>query len=539
MENNFIPPISIEKFAAYLDENLSADEMHHMSALVGADSKMQEIMELSNFMDDSLHDNNNDSTKLPDEILSMNFEIPSIDTDSYDLQKEILFNDGVASLHLTVDSIVDVETDINSDNKPEDDFFEKNCEEGDRINENELSINTDESDKHLVDTDESNDLDNNINIHQSDYCSGDENTINTMVTKTLQSNTILYGESGENISDPIFIRQPDDHSCALRSQQIVLRDFGIDIPFKDLEKIALDNRVYSNEGTYTYDIGKVLEIAGVGMHQVAGCSMYDLTSELAQGHRVIVSVDAKELWYNDNFTDKLKNWFDDTFGNQGGNHALIVAGVEVNPYNLNDVKVVLTDPGAGHLRVEYPLDQFMNAWKDSNCFMAATDNAAPYQYDAETGMEIPSNFAVQQYINEFVASNGYKLSPDMINIPQDYQPAFTGHLNIVGCMDYESFEETYNDILDSRIPSDLSIKEQIEEMAKSQEASDEDIEKQEDSHHEDIKQETSDESLCTQEGLVVDEGYEKEDGLLDDDNNNSDEHDDDEHDDDDDDEYGE
>ncbi len=275
----------------------------------------------------------------------------------------------------------------------------------------------------------------------------------------------IYGEAGENVKDPVYIQQPDDHSCALRSQQIVLRDFGIDIPFEKLEELALSNGVYSDQGTYTYDIGKVLQIAGLDMHQVQGSTFLDLTNELAQGHRVIVSVDANELWYTDP-ASKLKNWFDDAIGKQGGNHALIVAGVEVNPQNPKDVKVVLTDPGAGHLRVEYPLDKFMDAWKDSKCFMAATDYPAPYQYDPETGMEIPSNFMVQQFVNDFIASNGYQLSPDLINVPHDYQPAFTGHLDMVGNIDYETFESDYQDYKDSQFPSSLSIKEQIEEVAK-------------------------------------------------------------------------
>lgn len=269
----------------------------------------------------------------------------------------------------------------------------------------------------------------------------DNNLVENNMVDMFSSQMHLFGEAGENISDPIFIQQPDDHSCALRSQQIVLRDFGIDIPFDKLEQIALDNGVYTNEGTYTYDIGKVLELAGVGMHQVTGNTMYDLMNELAQGHRVIVSVDAYELWNNDTAYGRLKNWFDDVFGNQGGNHALIVAGVEVNPNDVNDIKVVLTDPGAGHLRIEYPAEQFMDAWRDSNCFMAATDAPAPYQYDASTGMEVPSNFAVQQHFNQFVEDNSFQLSPDLINIPASYQPAFTGHLEMVGNMSYDSIKE--------------------------------------------------------------------------------------------------
>ena len=307
------------------------------------------------------------------------------------------------------------------------------------------------------------DYDESIDFADDSIFISEIENIERMKDLTRAYNT--FGERGENISDPVYIQQPDDHSCALRSQQIVLRDFGIDIPFEQLERLALDYGVYTNQGTYTYDIGRVLQIAGVDMHQVQGSSLMDLTNELAQGHRVIVSVDADELWYNDPMS-KLKNWFNDVVGTQGGNHALIVAGVEVNPNNPDDVKVVLTDPGAGHLRIEYPLDQFMDAWKDSTCFMAATNEPAPYQYDAETGMEVPSNFMVQQFVNDFVASNGYQLSPDLINIPEGYQPTFEGHIDTVGDMNFDEFESKYSDIVASRFPSELTVKEQIEEYAK-------------------------------------------------------------------------
>jgi len=273
---------------------------------------------------------------------------------------------------------------------------------------------------------------------------------------TLNSGSRTYGEEGQNLHDPIFIQQPDDHSCALRSQQIVLRDFGIDIPFEDLERIALEAGVYTNQGTYTCDIGKVLEIAGVGMHQVPGSTIYDLTNELAQGHRVIVSVDAHELWYNDSIMGKMTNWFNDVFGEQGGNHALIVAGVEVNPDDPSDVKVVLTDPGSGDLRIEYPLDQFMDAWQDSNCFMAATDDPAPYQYDPMTGMEVPSNFYTQFTYNQFVANNSYQLNPDMINIPSDYQAAYNGHLDNLGDVSYDDFQEDYGKLTAARMSDAIS-----------------------------------------------------------------------------------
>ncbi|WP_194256716.1 hypothetical protein [Segatella copri] len=396
MHKDFVPTVSIEKFAAYLDGNLTEEGMNEVASAIHSDDSLQDILSSGYMVDETLSTYDDWNQIVQDDIFTDSFDIPNI---------------------------------------------EENLDAFDIFPQNEDSI-------YAETVDVSYDVDN-ITVTENDKI----NTVNTNIqtmTNTIKIGTSNYGETGQNIKDPIFIQQPDDHSCALRSQQIILRDFGIDIPFKDLEKIAKENGVYSDDGTSMCDVGKVLDIAGVGMHQVIGCNMFDLTNELAQGHRVIVGVDANELWYNDSITDKLKNWFDDITGNQGGNHALIVAGVEVNPNNPSDVKVVLTDPGSGDLRIEYPMKQFMDAWKDTNCFMAATDAPAPYQYDPISGMEIPSNFVVEQQFNQFVAENSYQLSPDMINIPQEYQPAYSEHLDVVGDDTYEDFKDQYDNLLEER-----------------------------------------------------------------------------------------
>lgn len=326
MRKDFVPPVSIEKFAAYLDGNLTEEGMNEVASAIHADDSLQDILSSGYMVDEMLSTYDDWNQIVPDDIFTDSFDIPNVEGN---LDASDIFPQNEDSIYAeTVD----------------------------------VSYNVDD-----------------ITVTENDKINTINSNFQTM-TNTIKIGTSNYGETGQNIKDPIFIQQPDDHSCALRSQQIILRDFGIDIPFKDLEKIAKENGVYSDDGTSMCDVGKVLDIAGVGMHQVIGCNMFDLTNELAQGHRVIVGVDANELWYNDSITDKLKNWFDDITGNQGGNHALIVAGIEVNPNNPSDVKVVLTDPGSGDLRIEYPMKQFMDAWKDTNCFMAATDAPAPYQY---------------------------------------------------------------------------------------------------------------------------------------------------------------
>lgn len=235
----------------------------------------------------------------------------------------------------------------------------------------------------------------------------------------------IIGEEGMNLKDPAFILQPDNHSCALKSQQIILRDFGIDIPFEDLEQFALENNYYTENGTYMCDVGKVMESAGVPVHAAVGNTMQDLMDELSQGHRVIVGVDADELWYNDTFKDKFNNFFNDAFGHQGGNHALIVAGFEVDSNDPTKVDVVLTDPGAGDCRITYPAEQFADAWSDSNCYMVATDNPAPYQYDPISHKEVPSNFMIEQHLNEWVQEHSYELAPDNIQVPDMYSAYYS------------------------------------------------------------------------------------------------------------------
>lgn len=255
--------------------------------------------------------------------------------------------------------------------------------------------------------------------------------INTNIHQDMEKITI--GITGPDVKDPIFIEQPDDHSCALRCQQIIMRDYGIDIPFKDLERLAIDNNIYSSNGTLICDMGKAMDLAGVPYHITQGGTVKDLMSELIQGHRVMVALDANELWYNSTKSEHLKNEIDDfkteffkrVFNVNGGNHALIVAGFEVNPNNPKDLKVVLTDPGDGHYRITYPADQFVDAWHDSNCLMVATDNPAPYQYDFEHSRMIPSQFAIQEHLNDWVTEHSYQLNPDMIDTPANYVPYYS------------------------------------------------------------------------------------------------------------------
>ncbi len=265
----------------------------------------------------------------------------------------------------------------------------------------------------------------------------------------------IFGEEGfgpDGGLDPV-IYQGNEGVCAIRSQQIILRDYGIDISLDELKQYAIENGWYdssSGGGTPMWAIGNLLLSCNVSCEQSVDNTVYDLINELAQGHRVIVGVDANELWADRNHDTitGAKEWFNDFFKGETPNHALVVAGVDVNPDNPEDIKVVLTDPGTGDLRIEYKLDDFMDAWKDSQCFMVSTNTPAPLQYDPETGNEIPSNFAVAEYIN----TNSIPLNPNNVILPGEMAAKCAGayysegHLNQINVdgkdVDYDDYAES-------------------------------------------------------------------------------------------------
>lgn len=287
------------------------------------------------------------------------------------------------------------------------------------------------------------DLDNDHEFEEQLYLSA-----NIMSEHTGKDAAIrIFGDAAEGNKNQLVeaIWQGTDSTCAIRCQEIVLRDYGIFVPEQKLAEFAEQQGWYSpEEGTDPAAMGKLLEVCGVDCNVTKGNTIYDLVNELSQGHRVIVGVDSGELWAQ-TFGEKSKEWFDDLIhGDSQADHALIVAGVEVNPDNPEDVKVVVTDTGAGHLRVEYPLDEFMDAWKDSDCQMVATTQPAPYQYNSHTEMMEPSNFVTEFELNRFVQDNSIALPPEAYNMPYGYEPRYAeGHLDNVGNVDYREFKHAY------------------------------------------------------------------------------------------------
>lgn len=223
-----------------------------------------------------------------------------------------------------------------------------------------------------------------------------------------------YGLEPVNIDFDPDTYQWEEDTCAIRSQEIVLRSFGVFMSQEELINEASNHGWYTQGyGTPIDEVGNLLDLHGIKNHRITDANVFNLVDELGQGHKIIVAVDVKEL-YGNSFWQSIKEFL----VGKTPNHAMIVSGIDTS--NPNDLKVILTDPGTGKTLFECPYEKFLSAWNDSDCYLVATDNPAPLEYNQDTMMHF------------------------------DYQK---GHVSYLGKMPFEQFHKevvpNVNDYLDS------------------------------------------------------------------------------------------
>jgi len=183
---------------------------------------------------------------------------------------------------------------------------------------------------------------------------------------------------GSGIGSPVpWSQQTTGFTCAVVSQEMILNAFGVRDPGTG-QPISEARLVYdatshgwlTDGGTNLADMGRLLDLYGVHSHHGAG--LPQALDELAQGHKVIVGVDADELWHSDHW---ILNGMKDLMG-KSPNHALVIEEVRMDEHG--HPIVVVADPGDpnGEHR-EYPLKDFENAFADSGFHYVATDGAPP------------------------------------------------------------------------------------------------------------------------------------------------------------------
>lgn len=123
MDRHSLP--SIEKFAAFLDGNLSQNEMQQFSQLADYDDALHELLDASSIVDETIAGFTDADLQLPPEIAGSDFELPEIeDSDKFSLVDEI-FNE-LDNETIDDDEIIesDIERDLDIDDDYDNDFFD-------------------------------------------------------------------------------------------------------------------------------------------------------------------------------------------------------------------------------------------------------------------------------------------------------------------------------------------------------------------------------------------------------------------------------
>lgn len=331
--------LSIEKLAAFMDGNLTQDEMSQISQMADDNYELHQMLDANDVIDNTIASFDAQDLKLPDEIIGADFRIPDIENV---------------------------------------DFFSSG---GDSIAE---KVNLYGKEDNNIDDILDHEIEPIYSIHNM-------NTFKQTIGDLEPFPDAL----------PNNVQQLYDDTCAIKSQQIVLKSFGQDIPEEILRQEAINLGIYSpGHGTLPDDAGELLNSHNVPTHVVHNAHVYDLVSELAQGHKVIVGVDSGELWH-----PSVAEKMEDIFG-EHADHALVVTGIDTT--DPDNVEVIITDPGSGDVAIRYPMAQFIDAWHDSHCIMIATDIPAPSQFD-----------------------------PNMVNFDYD-----AGHIAFINDVSYGFFSET-------------------------------------------------------------------------------------------------
>lgn len=396
MENKHYP-VSVEQLAAFLEGNLPDEEMKRMGEVISQNAVMRALVDSI----DSIEDANEMADDIHPDYSVEDIAIPDLsDIDGAGLSGAgPLAADDDAILRENVESFLEEERAF----APIVDLGDSNGEESDSIIRETIK-----------------------SIHE------------TMSTKK------IYGyEPNYELDkfDPLIFQgyQP---TCAIRSQQIVLRDYGIMFSQQQLKEYAQRNGWFPPDsedgGTPKQYVGNLLDACGIQTTRTEGATIYDIIAELRAGHRVIVGVDADELWIKNEpslllrlfgeMGNRINDAYRDLLGIQGANHALVVAGVTVNPSDPSDLHVTLIDPGTGDVCIEYSWKDFEQAWNDGNHTMISTNEPAPFQYNYETHQMEPSGFDTSYMpanaVTPAALDNTFSLSEEYYQKYEDYQSPY-------------------------------------------------------------------------------------------------------------------
>ena len=195
--------------------------------------------------------------------------------------------------------------------------------------------------------------------------------------------------------------------CAIKAQQMVLRNYGIEVSTEELTALAKKQGWFEEGKGSAFDfVGELLNHYGVESVQMRNAGVYHIMHELSQGHKIIVGVDT------------------DADANDGqAQHVMLVAGIDTT--DPNHLKVVVRDPSHPEQDNTYSANEFMERWKHTGCFMVSTKQAAPLSanpemqnFDYELGYVHKFADVAYEEIIKRLAEDGYISDPSALRQAQ-------------------------------------------------------------------------------------------------------------------------
>ncbi len=172
----------------------------------------------------------------------------------------------------------------------------------------------------------------------------------------------------------LWHHQHHDDTCAIVCQEFILESVtGLNYSENELMREAYENGWYTpGGGTPMEHVGDLLSAHGISIERGVDHSISDLETKLHEGEKVIVGVNAEDVWYP-HTPSLLESLLTDIgfMPGQQADHAVQVVSIDrTNPSNpivlLNDSG---TPDGAGE---RVPLSTFEHAWSASDHFMVTT-----------------------------------------------------------------------------------------------------------------------------------------------------------------------
>lgn len=183
-------------------------------------------------------------------------------------------------------------------------------------------------------------------------------------------NTTDFDGLGDPVNEsPYWNQQSGENSCAVVAQMSILESLtGEQLSEEAMCRMAEENRWFDPQtGTAPENVGKILDAFGVPTEQKSDASLVDIAVALERGDKVIVGLDALEIWQP--IRDDAGQPVEQTLpGGRNAGHAVWVTGIDQQPDG--SVKLILNDSGApdGQMKAVDAHD-FVNAWNDYGNFL--------------------------------------------------------------------------------------------------------------------------------------------------------------------------